>query len=371
MYKQIIKNCAYAASTIDGRPLHCDVYVLVGSNENLLWHESLFLCEISQTEAINTVRSYASDLLSFVKMADVYGGWKAINKRIMNGYLHGELFQTRGYLRSTLSRHVETLKRFYNWLTKKGYIVVTPDFSWEFNHLYGKKYLQNKQNNSSLISHYIDPESFSIFLAGTFSKNKFIQRRNEIILRLGYECGLRASEVLLIDLQTIESKITCAKSNNDNLWAAASINLIGKGGICRDIYIPPSLCELIYNFIKSYRCKLKNKDGPLISTTRGDQIRDPAFACKIFSYAYRQSDLIRTHRQGYHRLRKSFATNLVDQCYRNGKDPWVEVPRRLGHKNLETTKIYIQFEALIHKRSEILSSLAMTHEKYRSIQKDY
>jgi site-specific recombinase XerD len=369
MYSKLIKNCRYAVSTISGEPLYCDTYILVERDENILWHESLFLCEMSQTEAINTVRSYASDLLSFAKMANVHGGWNAINKRIMSGYLHGELFQNRKYLKSTMNRHVETLKRYYRWLTQKGYITALPDFCWNFNHLYGKKPLQTKSNGSNLISHYIDPDTFLTILSGNFCKNKFIQKRNEILLRLGYECGLRASEVLFLDSQELENKIAHSKNKNNGLWATTSIKILGKGSVNREIYIPPSLGELIQNYILFYRSKLKNKNGPLISTASGNQIKDLAFASKVFSQAYRKSGLLREHRQGYHRLRKSFATNLVNQCYQNGKDPWVEVPRRLGHKNLETTKIYIQFEALMHKRSAILSSLAMSDEKYRSIQK--
>lgn len=368
MYKQLIRDCEYATSAVDGRPLRCDVYVLVGYNERLLFHESLFLCDVSRTDAINTARSYASDLISFARMAHAHGGWSAVNQKIMSGYLHGDLLQNRGFLKSTMTRHIETIKRFYGWLGRKGYVLSGPDFIWDLAFHCRAKLGCGKSSDTNTNSLYLSKSDFLALLSGTFSKNKFIQRRNEIVLRLGYECGLRACEVLGIDSKDLKNRIVLARQKNNGLWAATQIKILGKGSVHRDIYIPPLLCEMIVGFVVEQRSTLRRGEGPLISSCNGDKIENQKFASSVFSDAYRKSGLVRSHRQGYHRLRKSFATNLVDNCYRDGKDPWVEVPRRMGHKNAVTTRSYIQFEALMNGRSEVLSSLAMSDEKYRPIQ---
>jgi site-specific recombinase XerD len=192
-----------------------------------------------------------------------------------------------------------------------------------------------------------------------------------ITLRLGYDCGVRASEVLNIDLVTVKKSILHSKENNGGLWATSRIEIIGKGDSKRELLLPPDLCEQVMDYINKFRMKLNNDTGSLICSTSGDQIKDQKFASTVFSKAFKTAGLTRTNRQGYHRLRKSYGTNLVQDCYDNNTDPWVEVPRRLGHRSFQTTLRYIQFDALRNNRSRVLSELAMTSDKYKAIQNCY
>lgn len=121
------------------------------------------------------------------------------------------------------------------------------------------------------------------------------------------------------------------------------------------------------DYLTKFRDKLNYGEGSLFCSTNGKNITDPKFASQVFSKAFCAAKLTRTNRQGFHRLRKSFGTNLVQDCYDNHTDPWVEVPRRLGHQDFQTTLRYIQFDALRHNRSRVLSELAMASEKYKSI----
>lgn len=372
MKKLLIRDCEYATSTCSGVPLHCDVYVILDDAGFPLWHESIFLCELAITQSINTVRSYASDLLSFCRMANIYGGWRGITKKIMRGYIRGELFQQRNFRPATLSRHIETLKKFYDWLHLKGYINETPDFEWSTKNLFVQEF-KNKgaylRNQHSFHSVYIDKDEFDQLLVVTKSNSKFIERRNEIVMRLGYECGLRAHEVLDLDSDDISKRIFQSCTQNTHLWSTTIAEVKGKGRKLRTIYIPPGLSETIYSYINKYRRKLEIKNGPLICNATGAPLKDSKLASNVFRNACKAAKISRHHHQGYHRLRKSFGTNLVNDCVEEGRDPWVEVPRRLGHTDVQTTKKYIQFDALVHKRSEVLSALAMSENRFIGLKK--
>ena len=70
------------------------------------------------------------------------------------------------------------------------------------------------------------------------------------------------------------------------------------------------------------------------------------------------------NKRSHHKLRKCAATNWVTTCYENGDDPWIYIPQWLGHKSLWTTFKYIYFEALFHKRADVLETLSLESTKY-------
>lgn len=372
MKKKLITRCKYAHSTVRGNPLYTDVYVIVDERDQILWHESLFLCELAKSSSLNTVRGYASDLLSFITATEHVGGWRRLGPSKMSGYINGELHQSRGYSPATLSRHIETLKRFYDWLCRKGYLEVVPDFDWSYAHLFRREPTDNSANkvtHHSFHSLYIDHQTFKKILAGIPSDDPFIIARDELALRLGYECGTRAHEVLRLDAATVRQAICKAKDENNGAYATSIVRLQGKGGTNRDLHLVPSISEAVDIYLKRFRMKLNNGKGPLLCTIAGSPIKDEKYASVVFRQACQKAEIARSHHQGYHRLRKSFGTHLVDECYLAGTDPWVEVPRRMGHKNREETKRYIQFDALRNRRSRVLSSLSMDAPQWKSLRR--
>ena len=371
MRKIKIRNCQYAINPISNEPLFCDVYALLDDNEQLLFHENLWLFDMAKATPLETVKSYASDLLSFVRMSAPLGGWAFINPNHMTGYLHGELFQSRKYRKATMQRHISTLKQFYKWQERKGYLEIIPDFEWGYEHLYTK-------NNSVKHTHHVNQHSFhelfiekqqfyDLILPSVVSENEFIRLRDQLCLLLGYECGTRAHEVLTIDTEDVRVSIQKEKNKNEGIWGVTTIELIGKGAVNRDLLLPPELCEFIWNYLSKYRNYMNNGLGPLICTKQGLPLKDKKHASTVFKKCYKHMNTPRKHQQGYHRLRKSFGTNLVQECYDNGDNPWVLVPRRLGHKSLSTTMLYIQFDALRNNRSFILNKLHMMDSRYAAV----
>lgn len=371
MKKALVKNCRYSANPITGAPLFCDVYVLLDAAGQLLVPESIFLADIAKCNSLETARGYASDLLSFAKMARGMGGWGAVTQYALTGYLHGELYQRRQYKQATMQRHIASCKKFFEWLELKGYTDSLGHFEWGYKHLYSNKptdsvaYVAGQHSFHSL---YIDEEFFSRrLLPCVQSKDLFVRRRDQIVLRLGYECGTRAHEVLQLDAKHVQKAIRIAREENKNLWATAKVAVMGKGSRTRDLLIPPQLCEFIWDYIVRYRNHINKCDGPLICKRDGSSLKDPKHASTVFYNAFRITRMDRHFNQGYHRLRKSFGTNICQECYDKGRDPWVLLPRLLGHKSIETTKLYIQFDALRNNRSHVLRDLKMLDKKFEAL----
>ncbi|WP_212631971.1 tyrosine-type recombinase/integrase [Pseudomonas sp. KB-10] len=368
--KILVRGCVYAVNPLNGKPLHCDTYIIQDRDAKYYWHENLFLCEVAKCKSLNTVRSYASDLVMFCEMSNPLGGWQNITSTIMRGYINGAMFSTRRYSEKTLARHLTTIKQFYSWLYEKGYLDAPTNLDFSYKDIFitdrsaDQAYaIAQHTFNASYISHL----KFKKILTGIQSRSAFIVSRNEIILRLGFETGTRASEVLQLDYPLVRKAINRSRDENNGLWAATTVPLIGKGNVRRDLIIPPNLCETIMRYINTYRSKISSK-GPIFCTRAGKGIKDTKFASSIFTTACKKALIMRSCHQGYHALRKSFGTHLVDECYKHGRDPWVEVPRRLGHKNVDTTLKYIHFDALLNKRSKILSELNMRRQKFRGLQ---
>jgi site-specific recombinase XerD len=369
--KTLVHKCQYATNPITGIPLFCDVYVLLDSNEKMLVHENMFLADIAKNSSLETVRASANDLLSFAKMSNSMGGWSSVTQQVLTGYLHGELFQKRRYKRTTMQRHIATLKKFFEWVNKKGYSDSPKDFDWGYEHLYSRNPSDAVAYNASQHSFhslYISKKVFfDELLPNVNSNDPFLRKRDQIVLRLGYECGTRAHEALLLDAKSVRQAIAKAREANDNLWATATVPVKGKGAKNRDLLLPPELCEFIWDFLVRYRGRINECKGPLICKNDGLPLKDPKHASTVFRSAYRCAGKTRQHRQGYHRLRKSFGTNLCQECFDTGKDPWVMLPRRLGHSDINTTKLYIQFDALRNNRSSVLRDLRMRDSKFSAI----
>lgn len=361
----LVPGCCIGVSTLK-RAVLTDIYLIVGDDNVPLWHENLFLIDIAQSYGVHTCKAYANDLLSFTRMSLPLGGWKSITQVTINGYLGGDLVQSRKYKEVTLIRHISTLKKFFSWLYRKGYLDSERDFYWVH-----KKYYSESPNDSSAFepsqhshhSAYIDIESYRNLLSHVQSGSSFHTARDRICIRLGYETGTRAHEVLGLNFKKCYDLIEKSKNKNCGIWATTKCPIIGKGNKQRVLFLPPSLCEEINILATRFPSTFYQQSTPLICQKNGTPIQNTKHASYVYTRAQICSALPRKGHQGYHALRKSFGTNLVNECHKNGLDPWVVVPRRMGHKSVETTLGYIYFEALLHGRSELLGSLRMMEFK--------
>lgn len=236
-------------------------------------------------------------------------------RSLSNTDIYGFIFflSERQYKTNTRVKKIEHLKTFFNYL----YTISHKLFREPFKLIKTEKKLEQKLPNYLSLS-----EAKKVQKVYEHSY-KVSDIRNNAIIRLILNCGLRLSEAANLnidDLNLSESKFV----------------VIGKGNKERTCYLNKPTKEAIEDYLK-YRNKIvienkKHKDALFISNQNKRlskrQIRT------IVKEAYKKAELDET-KYATHTLRHTCATLL----YRNGTDIKT-IQEVLGHVQIDTTEIY-------------------------------
>ena len=236
-------------------------------------------------------------------------------RSLSNTDIYGFIFflSERQYKTNTRVKKIEHLKTFFNYL----YTISHKLFREPFKLIKTERKLEQKLPNYLSLS-----EAKKVQKVYEHSY-KVSDIRNNAIIRLILNCGLRLSEAANLnidDLDLSESKFV----------------VIGKGNKERTCYLNKPTKEAIEDYLK-YRNKIvienkKHKDALFISNQNKRlskrQIRT------IVKEAYKKAELDET-KYATHTLRHTCATLL----YRNGTDIKT-IQEVLGHVQIDTTEIY-------------------------------
>ncbi len=152
-------------------------------------------------------------------------------------------------------------------------------------------------------------------LQGEKPKISWLAARDTAILELFYSCGLRISELRMLDVKDID-------------FLSESLRVMGKGSKERMIPIGgPALAAL-----QRYRQAAAITQGVLFLSSRRTRITQQAIDLLLKKYLQQSSIPFAI---SPHKLRHSFATHLLDA----GAD-LRSVQSLLGHASLSTTQIY-------------------------------
>lgn len=312
----------------------------------------------------NTHDSYASKLKEFFEVLEENSlEWHEVTDSHMSSYLYGYLFKKKGNKGNSIQAHIAVLKKFYDWAYYSGLTFHPKSFTYGYELDGFLDYLHTKDSGSSLVAQYIEKDDFLAILSkvhiGRKKPSLYVCQRDEIVLMLGYYCGLRAAEVVdkrNLNTKLLREKIRSAKENSE---MTLKISIVGKGNKPREIIIPPKLFFKIDIFLNGKRKSLPI--GPLIATTFGKPIKNSKHASDLFTDTLAYCDEYKGENINFihfHSLRHTFATNLVSWCHNEGKDYRVIVPERMGHTDEKTTDDYIWYEAVKYKRSHVLEKLS-------------
>ena len=261
----------------------------------------------------NTVVSYRNDIEEFMnfivkeKMAPSLIGIR--NNRVCKFYV--SYLSNKELASSSISRKLSSLRSFYEYLLKNGY--VNNNFFDEIEPPKAEKRLPKTIKTNEVM-----------MLFNVCDKTKALGFRNYCILELLYGCGLRVSELCNLEIKDIDF---------DDL----TILIHGKGSKDRVVIMYEEMANNLRNYISTFRLDLLykseehnnryvflNKNGTTL-TPRGVRV----ILNKLIA------DCGETFKLSPHMLRHSFATALLS----NGAD-MRSVQELLGHENLSTTQIY-------------------------------
>lgn len=244
----------------------------------------------------NTVHSYGTDLAQLAEFSD--------------GSLIESPEKLRGYLRKygttpvTRARKLCALRAFYKYLKQIGKIASDPT-----------ELLEAPFQRKKL------PKALTKGQAGALldqpPKGK-TPLRDQALLELMYAAGLRASEVVSVNIRDIDFK-------------ELSVTVEGKGNKQRVAMFGHACSNAILTYMKEERTQASDGDA-LFTNDKGGRIITRTVQNVVKRWALRAGLPPET---SPHTLRHSFATHMLD-----GGADLKTVQQLLGHESLGTTQIY-------------------------------
>lgn len=268
--------------------------------------EFLEYLEYEKKYSENTIVGYQNDLENFSNyIIDTKKDFRNLSYSDVTDYM---IYLSSNKLsQSSISRHLSSIRSFYEYLIKKGTVSSSP-----FK-------LINSPKKEKKLPNYLQYEEFLDLINTCDETNLGI--RNRMILELLFATGVRVSEAVNIKLTDIDFK------NRE-------IKIVGKGKKTRIVYFSKVCQEVMSKYVLNARQELLKgkKCDYLLINHLGNKLTRRGIS-DILEKLIQKSSV--KHKISPHTLRHTFATLLLNE----GMDIR-EVQELLGHERLTTTSIY-------------------------------
>jgi integrase/recombinase XerD len=266
----------------------------------------------------NTLAAYKNDLSQLADYVKSQGApastdlpGSKINAQILSGYLQS--LRSRRYTSSTVARKIAAAKSFLKFMVDRGKL--RSDLAPNLSSPQVTKPLPKPLSVSEVRRLLSEPAKHSTIDA----------KRDKTMLELLYATGLRASELMALNIKDIDTKKN-------------SVRCIGSGSKVRVVPIDSPVARLVKDYIDAVRPDLltDEKETALFLNRRGDRLTRQGFWQIVQGYA----DKVELSGKVTPRsLRHSFAAHKL----RAGAD-LQSVQELLGHAHISTTRAYTQVE---------------------------
>lgn len=273
-----------------------------------LLHEYLYFLQVERGLALNTLESYERDLRKYIDFLSKQNikDFNKTNKSVIIAYL---LYLRKiGLANSTVSRSSSSIRSFYQFLVREGFLDNDPTVSLEL------------PKTEKRLPKVLSIKEVDLLLSQPNTK-KILGLRDKAMLELIYATGIRVSELINLDINSIDLKMGYAKC-------------LGKGSKERIIPVGSQANNALEQYILNARKKLigKKREDALFVNQHGSRLTRQGFWKIIKRYAKKAKI---NKKITPHTLRHSFATHLLE----NGAD-LRSVQELLGHADISTTQIY-------------------------------
>lgn len=278
--------------------------------------------------APSSVTAYRRDLNAFVEWAGRLGleDPTAVDRRVLRRYV--AFLTTRGYARRTIARHVASLRRYFDWLRRRGRIEVDPSARLSAPGHDGRlPRVLRREEIEVLLDDGPPPTDDPVEAA--------LAQRDRAVLEILYGSGLRVAEACglrPVDIDLPRSRLT--------VW--------GKGSKQRTVPLSPPAVDALRQWLDHGRGVLVDADTPddVVFVNRRAHPLTPRDVRRILDRRAAGP----THP---HALRHTFATHLLD-----GGADLRAVQELLGHADLATTQLYTHVS-----RERLRGVLETTHPR--------
>ena len=254
----------------------------------------------------NTLEAYKRDIKSFndYMLDNSIEGFNHANKTIVITYLMD--LQKKGRATSTISRNLASIRSFFQYLLNHDFINEDPTLNLKPPKIEKK------------IPDILTEKEVNLLLSQP-NTHDFKGARDKAMLELLYATGLKVSEIVALNIDSINLDL-----------AIVSINDIGN--MDRVIPIGKMAVDSLNHYLINFRDVKESGDKPVFINYSGNRLTRQGFWKIVKSYT-KQTNIKKVITP--HTLRHSFAVHLIQ----NGAD-LKTVQEMLGHSDLSTTQIY-------------------------------
>jgi integrase/recombinase XerD len=271
--------------------------------------EFLRFVAVEKGYSSHTVAAYRNDLtqlLTYLAGEGVFS-WQDVGRGHIQDYVL--YLKQRGYATSTVGRKVAAVKSYFHFLVADNVLRDDPTASVD------------SPSVDRHLPHPLSREEVACLLAEPARSNTAKGLRDRALLELMYATGMRASEVIQLEVSAVDLK--------DGM-----VRCVGKGNKERILPIYERARAAIETYLESGRPRLlRGRDeAALFVNHRGRPLTRQGLWLIVKEYAAAvglERDVTP------HTLRHSFATHMLD-----GGAGLRELQQLLGHTNISSTQIY-------------------------------
>lgn len=252
----------------------------------------------------NTIKAYEEDLKQFSKFARINDPRK-VDRELIKSYL--EHMHDEGFSISSTERKLACLKSFFHHMLREDKIDLDPTSD-----------LQLPKKAKRLPKALSISETIKLISAPRGNHHRAL--RDAALLELMYATGMRASEIIGLNIQHINLDVSFVKC-------------LGKGAKERVVPVGKVALSALKKYLEEGRPKFPRKDEEaLFIDKNGERLTRQGLWLIIKKYVKAMGVKEKT---SPHTLRHSFATHLLEK----GAD-LRSVQEMLGHSDISTTQIY-------------------------------
>jgi integrase/recombinase XerC len=284
---------------------------------NSLIKKYLHYLKVEKNASPHTVLSYKTDLMQFSSYLAHHSSAPSLDATDVNTVDRSSIRMWLGRLsadglnRSTIARKVASLRSFFKFCFKRGYIDTNP------------AQLLIIPRQGKRLPHTADEDSVQAML-NSIAPESAIERQNRAILELFYGSGIRLAELIQLNADDID-------------FARKQLKVTGKGNKERIVPAGEQALSALREHLQT-RLTILNDDtvpadsNAMFITARGLRIYPQAVRKMVQKYMSLHTEC---EQKSPHTLRHSFATHMLD----HGADIRV-IKELLGHSSLAATQVY-------------------------------
>ena len=257
-----------------------------------------------------TVISYSRDIDKFFRFLSEEGlDMEEVDQIVIRNFLTDEL--NSGVSKRSCKRRLCALRHFYKYMVRREMVKDNPFV------------FVSSPKTEKTLPKFLYKDQVREILDENKKRDDLLAYRDQAILSTLYYSGIRASELVSLELQSVS-------------LPRRTLRVLGKGNKERIVPISEECKKDIETYMKTTRVELasRNKEGTkvLFLNDHGNKLTTRGLEYILDQIEQKTGSFVGLHP---HILRHSFATHLLE----NGADLRI-IQELLGHESLNTTQVY-------------------------------